>query len=68
MQKNLLKSFILRYDGNQGALAEAMGLSRSRLNAKINEKQGSFSMKEMAFIRERYHLTDDDFIQIFFGK
>lgn len=67
MQKNLLKSYIVRYDGNQEVLAEAMGLSRQRLSAKINENRGSFNVKEMAFIKDRYSLSDADFVSIFFG-
>ena len=67
MQKNLLKSYIVRYDGSQGVLAKAMGLSLSRLNAKINETNASFNIKEMCFIRDRYNLNDTDFVQIFFG-
>ena len=66
MQKNLLKSYIVRYDGSQSNLAKAMGISLSRLNAKINENSASFSVKEMSFLKDRYHLGNDEFISIFF--
>lgn len=68
MNKNLLKSYIMRYDGNQDNLAKAMNLSRARLSARINENGGSFSIREMSFIKDRYHLDDKDFVAIFFGN
>ena len=66
MKKNLLKSYIVRYDGNQENLAKAMGISLSTLNAKINENRQSFSVKEMKFLKDRYSLSNDEFITIFF--
>lgn len=66
MQKALLKSYIVRYDKNQSKLAEAMGLSLSHLNSKINENRASFSLKEMKFIKDRYDLSNDEFVSIFF--
>jgi DNA-binding XRE family transcriptional regulator len=66
MKKNLLKSYIVRYDGNQENLAKAMGISLSTLNAKINENRQSFSVKEMKFLKDRYNLSNDEFITIFF--
>jgi DNA-binding transcriptional regulator YiaG len=66
MKKNLLKSYIVRYDGNQENLARAMGISLSTLNAKINENRQSFSVKEMKFLKDRYNLSNDEFITIFF--
>lgn len=68
MNKNLLKSYIVRYDGNQTTLAKAMGLSLSRLNAKINENRASFSLKEVFFIKDRYNMDSDDFMSIFFAE
>ncbi len=68
MDKQLLKSYIVKYDGKQEILADAMGLSLSRLNAKINETNAEFMQGEMKFIKERYKLTDGEFIAIFFGN
>lgn len=68
MDKQLLKSYIVKYDGKQEILADAMGLSLSRLNAKINETNAEFTQNEMKFIRKRYKLTDGEFIAIFFGN
>jgi len=69
MNKALFKSQMAKYDDTQAMLAEAMGISLSRLNAKINESQGAaFTQTEMAFIISRYHLTSDDAMNIFFNQ
>lgn len=69
MNSSLLKSYIVRYDGTQESLSEAMGISLSRLNAKINHTGGAdFSQSEIAFIRDRYKLSNKDVCEIFFAK
>lgn len=67
MERQKLKGLIVANDGNQRTLADAMGISLSRLNAKINGWDGAkFTRDEMLFIRDRYHLTDRQFKEIFF--
>ena len=69
MNKMLLRSFIVKFDGNQENLAKAMGISHSTLSAKMNEKNGAeFRQKEIEFISRRYHLTCDEICNIFFAK
>lgn len=69
MNSKLLKSYIVRYDGTQEKLAEAMGISLSRLNAKINGTSGAdFSQSEIAFIRMRYKLSNREVCDIFFAS
>lgn len=69
MNKLLLASVMIKSGDTQGTLASAMGLSLSRLNAKINEREGaSFTQPEMEFIIERYKLSNDEAIQIFFKR
>lgn len=69
MNKNALKATILEFDGSQAVLAEAMGISLSSLNAKINENKGAeFNKSEMEFIRMRYQLSPERFDQIFFAN
>lgn len=66
MNSQKLKGLIVTYDGNQQTLAEAMGISLSRLNAKINGWDGAqFTRDEMLFIRDRYKLTVKQFDEIF---
>ena len=68
MDSNLLKSYIMRYDKKQKNLATAMGISLSRLNAKINEtSEAEFKQGEIDFIKNRYNLTCDEVTAIFFG-
>lgn len=66
MNSQLLKSYIIKFDGNQEKLADAIGMSLSRLNAKINEHNASFNQREIAFIKDRYHLDDKELANIFF--
>ena len=68
MNSRLLKGMIKMYDGSQSVLAEAMGLSLSRLNAKINETGAQFNQTEIALIRERYKLTEQQVTDIFFAN
>lgn len=66
MNSQKLKGIIKIHDGSQSVLADAMGLSLSRLNAKINETNAEFSQSEIAFIRDRYKLSKSDVTDIFF--
>ena len=69
MNKNLLNSFMARFGDTQKTLAAAMGISPSRLNAKINETSGAKFMRgEMDFIANRYRLSADDVVNIFFAQ
>lgn len=68
MNSQLLKGFIKMHDGSQSVLADAMGLSLSRLNAKINETGAEFSQTEIAFIRDRYGLSSSEITDIFFNE
>lgn len=68
MNKNLLNSFMARFGDTQKTL-DAMGISLSRLNAKINETGGAeFVQSEMDFIATRYQLSADDVVNIFFAQ
>lgn len=69
MNSQLLKSTMVLHGDTQSSLAAAMGVSLSRLNAKINETKGSeFRQNEIAFIAQRYGLTAEQVIDIFFSK
>lgn len=63
-----LWSKIKKIGDNQGTLAEAMGMTRATLSAKMNEKnKASFSQPEICFIKERYNLTPEEVDLIFFA-
>lgn len=69
MNKLLLKSHMAKKGETQAVLAEAMGLSLSRLNAKINGTGGAeFTQTEIAFISERYKLSGSETMRIFLAK
>ena len=69
MNKLLLKSHMAKRWDTQAVLAEAMGLSLSRLNAKINGTGGAeFTQTEIAFISERYKLSGSETMRIFFSE
>lgn len=67
MNKLLFKSSMAEYGDTQLTLANALGISLSRCNAKINERNNAaFTQSEMAFIIHRYYLTNDRAMEIFF--
>ncbi len=69
MNKSLLLSYMVKNGDTQEELAEAMGLSLSRLNAKINRRNGAmFNQAEIDFIFRRYKFTPNEIVNIFFAK
>lgn len=68
MNSNLLKYYIKKNGDTQKTLAEYLKISLSCLNAKINNKDTCFSLEEIQKIINRYSLTADDLISIFFAK
>lgn len=69
MNKIELEIMMKRHGDTQSILADAIGISRVRLNAKINETNGaSFTQPEISAIKERYNLSDSDINAIFFEK
>lgn len=69
MNKALLNSHMAKFQDTQKSLAKAMGISTSRLNAKINEANGAaFTQTEMAFIIGRYGISNDEACEIFFNQ
>ena len=67
MDSALFKSYIIRNHDTQKLLAEALGISLSNLNAKINGKTASFRQSEIMLIKDRYHLSAEEVDAIFFA-
>lgn len=67
MNKPLFRSFMVKFGDTQETLAEAMKVSLSRLNAKINSNGAEFTQTEIAFIKHRYNLTAAEVDAIFFA-
>lgn len=69
MNKALLRAAMVENGDTQESLASAMGISCSRLNAKVNERDGAaFNLRELSFMKERYKLSDEKATAIFFAK
>lgn len=67
MQKNELVSVMKKHGDNQSDLAEYIGISLQRFNAKLNGKDGAdFTRSEIEKVKEKYNLTADDVDLIFF--
>lgn len=59
--KNRIESCMALRGDTQSSLAECLGISRSRLNAKINSKHGAdFNRAEMVKMQERYQLSAEE--------
>lgn len=67
MNKNALESKMKLYGDNQERLAEALGLTRTSLNAKINSRNASFTQQEISMIKTRYQLSASEVDNIFFN-
>ena len=65
MNKHLLKAKIAENGDTQTQLACAMGMGASNFSDRINGKI-PFRQNEIAFIRNRYHLTAQEVDLIFF--
>lgn len=69
MNKAFLESVMKLHSDTQADLAKYLGISLSRLNAKINEYRGAqFFQTEIAAIKKRYTLSEEQVDSIFFGE
>ena len=67
MNKNMLISKMKLFGDRQEDLAEFIGLSLSRFNAKLNETNNAqFTKFEIQKIKEKYNLTAEEVDAIFF--
>ena len=67
MNKAMLESVMKLNSDTQSDLADYLGISLSRLNAKINEYRGAqFFQTEIAAIKKRYSLSEAQIDAIFF--
>ena len=68
MNKALLESKMKLFGDNQSKLADALGISLARFNAKLNETDGAqFTQGEIKKIKIRYDLTSEEVDAIFFN-
>lgn len=68
MNKDLLKGQIRSLGFTQGDVAEKIGVSLSRFNAKLNETDGAeFSLGEVQALKDVLQLDSEKVNQIFFN-
>lgn len=67
MNKALLRSVMVLHDDTDQSLADYLGISKKSVNDKINENKTEFKQSEIAAIKKRYKLTDEQVIDIFFN-
>lgn len=67
MNTTLFKSVMVSNNDTQRDLANALHITLSNLNNKINGKM-PFRQNEMNGIYKRYHLTSDQMVSIFFAE
>ena len=68
MNKNLFVSKMKLNGDSQAKLAEKIGISVQRLNAKINETgNAEFTQGEIQKIRNNYSLSNDEINDFFFN-
>ena len=66
MNKNMFISKMKLFGDTQMILAEALEMSVSRLNAKINKTNGAqFRPNEITFFKNRWNLTPEEVVLIF---
>lgn len=69
MNKNMFVSKMKLFGDSQKSIAEAMKISLTRVNEKINETRGAeFRKREIQFLRDRWNLTPEEVDMIFFEK
>ena len=69
MNKRLLESKMKLFGDTNGSLAKVLGISAQSFSAKKNETNGKeFRQREIEKIKERYSLTADEVVKIFFVR
>lgn len=74
MNKKLFGVQMVLNDETQDTVAEALGVARGTLNRKINEypdpngNRYMFNQKEISALIERWKLTPEDVVAIFFNR
>ena len=67
MNKALLRSVMVLFNDTDQSLADYLGISKKSVNDKINENKTEFKQSEIAAIKKRYSLTDEQVVDIFFN-
>lgn len=67
MNGKLLRSLMVLHGDTNASLAEFLGITERSFSGKINENGTEFKQNEIALIRKRYNLSDEQVCDIFFN-
>ena len=67
MNKNKLRSAMALLADTYKTLADYLGISERSVIAKVNETGTEFKQSEIAAIKKRYSLSDEEVTEIFFN-
>lgn len=68
LDKCQLRTIMAGYDDNRDTLAEFLEISPSTLSYKMNERKNStFSLSEVRKMIDRYKLSNDQILDVFFN-
>ena len=65
MNKELFKYFQALNRDTGKSTAKALNITQTTLSSRLNEKRGDFTRAEIAILKERWHLTDEQCSNIF---
>lgn len=68
MNTKELKIEMLRHGDSGNTLSEALGMTSASFSKKINAKDAEFTQGEISAIVERYNLSAERLVEIFFAK
>lgn len=68
MDKNLLRSIMVRFGDTNASLAAYLGITEQSVSNKINENGTEFKQGEISSIKNRYNLTAEMVDRIFFAE
>ena len=68
MNKKMLRSQMVLHGATTLSLAKFLNISEQAFSAKINDKGTEFKQSEIAAITNRYDLTPNQVVSIFFAK
>lgn len=66
MDKAKLKSYMALYGHTNKDLADILNISEQSVSAKINENGTEFKQGEIRIIAEKYNLSPEEVVAIFF--
>ena len=68
MNKARLRSIMTLHGDTNKDLAEMLGISEQSFSCKINENGTEFKQGEITKIKDRYNLSPDELVAIFFEE